>query len=363
MPRPRISYPITTEVLDALHSYPNIANAIAPIASELRSELEIVRVLGNLHCNYLKQLAALIENSLPATGSIGKRLLITKDNLDFSQALGEFSLFAKLRERFGARASAVELGPAEKGHDIDVALGDHKIKIEVYTPTDFFGYQLFERYVDMILKYLDVSSGFALECELVNGTGNPFFAYMFEDKEAEVWLNGFAEDVLEWFSTAQAGSVYRRHIGLDNSELLVTLRELHEDKANRSVGIHFPTKSTDTRLFFEVGDATDTACGQWGKKLKNKIAKKQCGEPSVSVARVLVVNFALADTGWPEFLTWPSFTARFDATIRLLVGRDQPYDAILPVRLGGIEHFGEPCVINSLQADAVAKFAQEAGLR
>jgi hypothetical protein len=74
------------------------------------------------------------------------------------------------------------------------------------------------------------------------------------------------------------------------------------------------TQSTDTRLFFEVGTPEDTAKSQWGKKLKDKkLKRQQCGELAEGVLRMLLVNFAMADRGWPHFISGEKFGARWRA--------------------------------------------------
>ncbi len=123
------------------------------------------------------------------------------------------------------------------------------------------------------------------------------------------------------------------------------IRDLTDDPGVRMVTVIPATRSTDTRLFFECGTPQDTAKSQWGRNLKNKLAKRQAGPPMPNTVRMLVVDFAHADTAWPDFICWPAIGDRLAGTVKLLqsaIGSPVPYDVLLPAQLGFNCCFGSP---------------------
>jgi hypothetical protein len=291
-----------------------------------------VRILDNLHYDHLKNLARLIDELLPFAGPIGLRVLSAKCPFQFDQAVAELFQFARLRGIFGERAQAIKLGPSELGPDVKVHYRDFVAKLEVYTPIELFRYQLFERYVSILLKYINVPCGFEIEVEYADSEGDSYYAYRFST-DPTAWLHEFVEKAAIWLSQASNDSVLRLPAPVDGIELRIRMVERLADLRCRCVHLSSPTKSSDSRLFFEVGTPADTAKTEWGRKLKEKLQRRQCGSQDAQVLRTLVVNFALADTGWPEFICWPTFGRRFDATIRCLVGGDLPYDLLIPGNL------------------------------
>ncbi len=81
-----LSYPITQDVHDAIQRFPEIGRVIN-IPCSGRSELEIVRVLGNTHYEHLEKLLILLNKHLPSSDTIGKRVVQQTDPIQFEQAL------------------------------------------------------------------------------------------------------------------------------------------------------------------------------------------------------------------------------------------------------------------------------------
>lgn len=77
---------------------------------------------------------------------------------------------------------------------------------------------------------------------------------------------------------------------------------------------------------------------------------------------MLVVNFAMADSGWPHFISGEKFGMRFREVIGRLDGGKQRYDVILPAQLGYECCFGRPIWINAHWEVKVGDFITEAGL-
>jgi hypothetical protein len=76
---------------------------------------------------------------------------------------------------------------------------------------------------------------------------------------------------------------------------------------------------------------------------------------------MLLVNFAMADTGWAHFISEKSFGARFREVICNLDAGRQHYDVVLPAQLGYECCFGQPVWINAHWEMSVGNFIAEAG--
>ena len=368
-----IRYPITSEVRNALQRFPRIAERIGKkLPSSGRSELEMARLLGNTHYEHIEALLAFVDNNLPASGSIGKRVLKQTDSLQFHRALSEFGLLAHLQNAAGVEnAQPASAPPGTKHGDIDLTAGSSQVRVEVYCPADFFGYQLVGRYLPMMFKYLEVDAGFeiALRLEHKNenyGSWNPFFAHdIGKEPDVSRWLDSLNAEAKQWIMEAKAGDYLQFQGPIESLLLSVTLERKDEDPDCRLVSFLPPGQSSDTRLFFEMGTPESTAQGQWGRKLLDKLQKRQCGNPSPESLRLLVVDFSLADTGWPDFICWPNTAKRLAATLDLLVdeaGHPLPYDAVLPAQLNLECGFGEVIPLDNQRAKEIKRAIRAASL-
>ena len=365
-----IRYPISNEVRNALQRFPRIAERIGGELPESgRSELEIVRLLGNTHYGHIDALLTSLNNHLPESGSIGKRALEQTDPLPFHHALSEFYLLAHLQNAVGIpHASAVSdrSGTSEKRYDIDLAAGESHVRVEVYCPADFFGYQLIRRYLPAMFRYLEIDAGFEISLRLERKNDDPFFAFDIDHvTDIRQWLDDVQAEAKQWIPDAKAGDRRRFEGPVESLLLSVTLERAHEKADWRWVNFDSPGQSSDTRLFFEMGAPENTARGPWGRKLLRKLQKRQCGAPSPGYLRLLVVDFSLADTGWPEFICWPDTAKRLAATLKLLIeeaGDPLPYDAVLPAQLEPECGFGEVIPLNPGRARETKKAIKAAGL-
>ena len=369
-----IRYPITSEVRNTLQRFPRIAERIGKkLPSFGRSKLEIVRLLGNTHYGPIEALLAFIDDKLPASGSIGKRVLEQTDLLEFHRTLSELYLLAHLQDTAGTEnAQAVSDRSRTKRYDIDLTAGGSQVRVEVHCPADFFGYQLVGRYLPMMFKYLEVDAGFeiALRLEHKNenyGSWNPFFAYDI-GKETDVhrWLDSLNTEAKQWIMKAKVGDYLQFQGPIESLLLSVTLEHRDENPDWRLVSFLPPGQSSDTRLFFEMDTPKSTAGTQWGPKLLDKLQKRQCGEaPSPESLRLLVVDFSLADTGWPDFICWPDTAKRLAETFDLLVdeaGPPLPYDAVLPAQLNLECGFGRIIPLDKQRTEAIERVVQAASL-
>ena len=154
------------------------------------------------------------------------------------------------------------------------------VAVEVYGPTNVFGFQLIARYVIRILKYLEIDRGYALSVKIGPSTEHDlYYAYMFEtEKEIRPWLCQFAGATAAWLSNPSPQPVFQKE-GPNGSgwRLSVEIEELCSDRCRREIVQNVATRSDDPRLYFEVGTAETTANGWWGRSVKKKMAGASSG--------------------------------------------------------------------------------------
>jgi len=364
-----ISYPVTESAKQAIDRYPAIGRAFC-LPDSGRSEFEIVRLLSNTHYGHIHRFLEFIDKWLDVSGPIGRKVLKVKHPFQLEQAAAELETFVHLYERLGTAVQAVESAGNSVSPDVEVRFDACTIRVEVYTPVDLMGFQLFKRYVPMVLKYLDVSCGYRLDVKIqpvqeVPGYDQATLYYPYtipEENETHKWLAEFAEGARQWLSKESPKQALRMPGPGGKVDIVVKIAKLDDDPGNRQICSIWATRSTDTKLFFEVGTAQDTAESPWGRNLKNKLRRQQCGEPVEGVLRMLVVNFAMADSGWPHFISGEKFGMRFREVIVGLDGGKQHYDVVLPAQLGYECCFGQPIWINARWEVKVGDFIAEGGL-
>ena len=363
-----ISYPVNERTKQTICQYPLIGKAFH-LPDSGRSKFEIVRLLSNTHYEHIRRFLEFIDNWLNVSGPIGRRVIQAKHPFELQQAAAELETFVHLYERFGAAVQPVESSGNSVSPDIEVQFDPWRLRIEVYTPVDFMGFQLSERYVPMVLKYLDVSCGYYLKVrsqplQQASGYDQTTLYYPYtipEENETHKWLSEFAERASHWLSNETPTQALHMPGPGGKVEIVVEILKLDSDPGNRQICSIWATRSTDTKLYFEVGDPQDTAKSPWGRKLKNKLKNQQGGELAERVLRMLLVNFAMADTGWPHFISGKRFGARFREVICNLDGGKQHYDVVLPAQLGYECCFGRPVWINAHWEVTVGGFIAEAG--
>ena len=78
---------------------------------------------------------------------------------------------------------------------------------------------------------------------------------------------------------------------------------------------------------------------------------------------MLVVDFSLADTGFPDFICQPKIAKRLAQTMELLVnkiGPPLPYDAVLPARLSEKCCFGKVIALDCRRTEEIEQLVQAA---
>jgi len=345
-----VCYPITEEVRAALEIHPNIG-ALFNLPRAGRSELEIVRLLDNTHYANVKNLLGFVDRMAPGAGTIAQRVLKQTDPFQLRQAMAELYLLAHLQDHSSGTVRPAASASSVTHPDIEILLSDLDVMVEVYCPVDLMGFQLIEEYTSTLLKYVDVDRGFTLDVDLrLAKDSDPFYPYgIGDEKVIRPWLTTLADEVGSWLGA----KVPRQLLTVDGPDsnwyLEIRVRELVANPRERLVAMSTPTRSTDTRLFFEVGTVEDIARSEWGKRFSRKLWRRQCGNLAPKKLRVLVVDFSLADTGWPDFICWPEIVERMGQVVVTLAdrpGEPPPYDTVIPARLGLECRFAPPSWLN-----------------
>ena len=153
-----------------------------------------------------------------------------------------------------------------------------------------------------LFKYLDVEKDFGITLRIETSVEDESHAYETgEEVIVRKWLKWLESEAEEWVMNADPGHQQRFNGPTEQIWLDAELKDVCNNLESRQVFFLPPSKSTDSRLSFEVGKPEDTAESQWGRKLLGKLEDRQCGKPDSSYLRLLVVNFSLADTAFPDF--------------------------------------------------------------
>ncbi len=262
-----------------------------------------------------------------------------------------------------AQARAVSARSQSKRYDIDLTASELSACIELYSPIDFFGFQLVKRLISSIFKYLDIDKGFKIDLRLRTSKDMDWF-YAYEvgyENTVRPWLAGLQSEAIKWLQNAHA-SHQRQFAGpTQRVWLSATLQEVYDNAEERDIRFGLPSQSSDSKLFFRIGEPEDTAESEWGRKLLDKLEKRQCGKPDLDYLRVLVVDFSLADTGFPDFICQPKIAKRLSQTMELLInkiGPPLPYDAVLPARLSGKCCFGKVIALDYRRTEEIEQLVQ-----
>lgn len=363
----RISYPITQQVQAARRRF-KLIDQRARIPKKGRSELEIVRLLDNVHYPHIEQLLELINSTLPQCGPIGTRLVCQTNPFQLGGCLAELFLFAHLRRSLGDSVRAVATEPSQKGADIEASLDDLSVRLEVYSPIDLMGFQIIERQLGAIFKYLEVDRGFRLHlalCSSHDDATSAFYPLLIPGESQVVrWLEHFSEKAHAWLNgnCLMVGDSVRIEGPGRNLFIEARLETVEDDPTNREITFVCATHSTDSRLLFECRSPEEIAKSSWGQKIKTKLEKKQAGPSGLNNLRILVIDFARANTASPDFICWPKIASKLEGTVSILAkGIHTPpsYDVLLPARLDFNCCFSLPIWIDESKARQGKLFIQK----
>jgi hypothetical protein len=349
------------EVIDRLASIPKTG----------RSELEIVRLLDNVHYKHIEQLLELINASLPQCGSIGTRLLHQTDRFQFDSCLAELFLFLYLRQHLGDSVRAATLGPSQKGPDIVVSWEDLSVKLEIYSPIDLMGFQMIEKLLGSLFKYIEVDRGFQLHIDITSICDFPKSSFyplsIPSERQLILWLKDVAEKAYVWLSQSHLRDGHHLRVEGPGCDMVIDarLQKLEDDPAIREIAYNFGSYSTDCRLLFECETPDAIARSRWGQKIKQKLEKKQAGLSGAHDLNILVIDFDRAHTSSPNFICWPKIADKLSETVAAIVKNisgPTSYDMLLPARLNLECCFSAPIWIDRSKTQRGQIFIQKARL-
>ena len=360
-----VDYPINDAVRKSLKEFSNIDAALSWDRNQRngqgREEREIFRLLGNVHYPGIRLCLEVINAHVGSSsnGAVVKKLLQEKDAFVFSQRLAELYFLAFSSAAMG-RAIATPAAPSTRGvnHDIDLRLGKLRAKVEIYSPTDQYGFQFVTRYAWPVFRYASCSRGFDVRLELIVDNQYGYHAYSMEnhDKQLRKWLIKLEEDANTWLESADVGST-KVFEGSDKSfRLQAKLKSVCYDPEYRSVEFHQPSWSTDTKQYFSSLEPEKTARTGIGMRILNKMKKRQCGKPSSDHLRMLIVNFRYTDTYYYSWFWEPRIANQIEQTVRILAneaGDPLPYDVVLFASLDTYCCFGKPIVLDESRTNDI----------
>ncbi|HBH11633.1 MAG TPA: hypothetical protein DDX29_00700 [Clostridiales bacterium] len=359
-----IEYSVTKISLEELNKYDWIKENLQIPSIDSREDREIIRLLENPHYWHIKETLELINKFGQASGRIGKDLIQINDTMNFSRALAELFMFIHLYKRVGERVESINPIQDRKIPDLSIEFDELTVLVEIVTPGDYYGFQYFERCLMQLIKYIDIDKGFDIQIKA--NTDDLYFPITFpEFRVVKCWLEDFQNELLEWLPIASVGDSITK-TGPDGTlKLDIILKSMYEDIEIRSVSNGSSTRSTDTKLYFDIEDIKDLATSPWGFKIKEKLEMQQAGKFSDGIVRILAVNFSAADTAFPSFLNQEKYYKRVDELVRYLSRKIQPYppyDVVIPCVLGVKCGFVVPIVLSAYSNTFVDYLIKSLGL-
>ncbi|HEY2972153.1 MAG TPA: hypothetical protein VGJ48_06545 [Pyrinomonadaceae bacterium] len=307
----------------------------------------MTRLLINTHNPRIERLLDLLDRYGAKAGNIAATILQTNDGMNLERTLAELFLFAHLESRLGGCVQPTIATSTSRVPDIVVNLTDKKVLIEVFSPSDSYGYQVFERYVGSVLKNLPLNIGYTIRLD--QQAYDPNYPLDFpEYKIVYKWLQDFEIAITPWIQVAKHGDCFVVGGPAEILRLSVTVKEIHSDFSIRCIESNEPTRSTETKLHFEHFDPILATKSPWFRKIHDKLAGLQAGPPSEEVLRLLALNFRLTDASDFDFLKQPRITANLEMLIRAAahgITPFLPYDCMIPCALDFDCGFAKPVIL------------------
>ena len=345
----------------SIEKFPWIKSNFSLGELDSRDDREITRLLENTHYPNIMKTLEQIDNYGNQSEEIGEQILACNDNFVLSGLLAELSLFIYLYDNLKSKVNPIRRIQNQKSPDISVRFDTYEYLIEVYSPADYYGYQVFSRLLTSCLKNLPIDVGFKVSVD--SEARNFGYTYDFPQfREVYDWLNQFREKFLKWMKSAKGGDTYYSDSPAGSLKLKIIVKSIEESPDIRCISWGQATRSTDTILYFRIDDPAKFAQTEWGNKIKEKLEKQQAGEPREKNIRILAINFVLADTSDLSFLNDSEYHANFEKNIKHLASGIKPYppyDVVLPCELSFECGFAKPINLSSNSdkfiEDALAK--------
>lgn len=357
----RIEYKVTEISKKSIEKFPWIKSNFRLGELGSRDDREITRLLENIHYPHIMKTLEQIDKYGKQSGEIGESILLCNDTLVLPRLLAELSLFIHLYNKLESNVNAIRRVKHQKSPDISVKFDDYEYFIEVYSPMDYYGYQVFSRLLTSCLKNLPIDIGFKIFID--SETENFGYTYDFPQfRDIYNWLERFRNSFLKWIKTAKVGDTYITNSPATSVKLKIRVNSIEENPEIRSISFGQATRSTDTILYFRIDDPAKFAETEWGIKIKDKLQKQQAGEPRDKVIRILAINFNLVEASDLSFLMNSEYQANLDKHIKHLASDIKPYppyDVVLPCVLSFECGFAKPINLSRYSEkfidDALAK--------
>ncbi len=329
-----------------------------------QDEREITRLLENVHYPHIAKALMIINEYGPISEEIGESLLICNDCFVFERLLAELFLFAHLYAHNGPSVIPIRRIKNTKSPDFLVKLDELELLIELYSPIDFYGYQLFERLLSTTIKNLDIELGFKLKIELT--AADTGYAYDFpEFRRIYSWINEFQAKFICFLGNDRNGKQFEFHTPAESVKLNIEVVSVNDDRDVRQLCFSLGTKSTDTIQYFRLENSAQFATTQWGWKINDKLSQRQAGPPSDNNIRILAINLALADTTDLKFLNNPKIQRNYTNHIAYLSSDIQPnpsYDIVILCKTSVRCGFAKPVLLSKGDSSRIQGLLDRIGL-
>lgn len=267
-------------------------------------------------------------------------------------------------DRNGNRVKPIRRIEKTKTPDFWIKLDDLNFLIELYSPIDYYGFQLFINEIPSIIKNIEVNFGFKIEIDLTPAVVS--FAYDFPAfRQIFTWLENFKNEFQRLLKNAKAGQEFRFETPAESLILKVRIIEITSDQDVRIIGLGQGTRSTDTIQYFRIGDPFQFEKTQWGYKIKDKLSQQQAGPPDNKKIRILAINLSLADTSELSFVNDPDIQKNYTNNLIHIAKKfehNPPYDVIVFCEITFKCGFSKPVILTKHKMEEIQDYFGKIGL-
>ncbi|HEY0087750.1 MAG TPA: hypothetical protein VGB37_02840, partial [Candidatus Lokiarchaeia archaeon] len=266
---------------------------------------------------------------------IGKRLLECNDIMQFDRLLAELFLFVYLYKIHNANVKVLEQSNKSRTPDFSIQFNSRELLLELFTPTDFYSFQLFKRKITQILKYLRIDIGYDLKVYSI--ADSSFYANEFPEFIKIIpWFYDFEKRISSWLVMASKNDEMIIDSPISSLKIKVIINNLFHDRVRQIIWSH-STQSTDTISFFRINDPEQFSLTEWGIKIKDKLNCQQAGPQDPRNIRLFLLNLSNSDTNDLSFLNVQKYKDNISKDIKFLAADIlpfPPYDIVLPCAIG-----------------------------
>ncbi len=349
-------YKITQNSYNEIQKYDWIRDHIRLGLVGTSDPREMIRLLEKGRSPSIQKLLCLVNMYGEQSDDIGKRLLECKDRMAFPGRLAEMYVFAHLKKNYVGNVNAIRSIYNKHVHDIDIEVANQKLKLEIYTPYDFYAYKVFYDLLWSLVENLPVNFRFSLS--ITTNTSDPYYPINFpKGKKVYIWFNNLENTLIKWLQNAHLKDVYIVKSPCKGLEVRFELIDKLNNSNINIVSLNPSGMSIDTKLLFEPSDVVSSIKQQWAGKVKLKLEKLQAGPTEDYLIRILLLNFSTAETGDFGFLKEQNYFSNIERMIKILASKIEPYppyDAVIPCVLGLTCGFASPIILSQNMEDKIA---------